>query len=450
MFEFILPDLGEGIAEGEILKWYVEEGGPIVEDEPLMDVETDKAAVTIPSPRGGTISALKGKVGDIVNVGDVIVVINDGTGEAAAVEEKAAEQTFAKPDAPEPAPVPMAAVPAAQPGVRRPVPAAPATRRLARELKIDINLVSPTGPGGRVTPEDVHRFADQGAAPSSGTAPTAATSADHVPAKKATDDTAFAEFAAHASSTIPFLEIEPMPDFSSDGPVEVEALRSIRRKVARKMVTSMALIPHVAHMDEADVTDLDAFRVKEKARRSGGAGGKLTLLAFVMKAVTAGLRTTPAFNASLDPFREEIIYKKYYNIGFAADTGRGLVVPVVNDTDIKSIVQVADDIYDKAVLAREGKLGPEFMRGGTFTITNIGPLGGTALMPTINYPEVAILAMGKVQEKPVVRDGEIVIRKMLPLTLAFDHRIADGADAARFVAELVRQLSDPNLLLLET
>ena len=445
MFEFILPDLGEGIAEGEILKWYVEEGGEITEDEPLMDVETDKAAVTIPSPKGGKISALKGKVGDIGNVGDVVVVIDDGTG-AASVEEEVADKTFAEPDAPEPVDVPAAAAaPAAQPGVRRPVPSAPATRRLARELKIDINLVSPTGPGGRVMPEDVHRFADGDAATTS-----AADTAVHVPAKKGADDKAFAEFAAHASATIPFLEVEPLPDFSADGPVEIEALRSIRRKVARKMVTSMALVPHVAHMDEADVTDLDAFRKREKERSSGRAGGNLTLLAFVMKAVTAGLREAPAFNASLDPFKEEIIYKKYYNIGFAADTGRGLVVPVVNDTDTKSIVQVADDIYEKAVLAREGKLGPEFMRGGTFTITNIGPLGGTALMPTINYPEVAILAMGKVQEKPVVRDGQIVVRKMLPLTLAFDHRIADGADAARFVAELVRQLSDPNLLLMET
>ncbi len=232
--------------------------------------------------------------------------------------------------------------------------------------------------------------------------------------------------------------------------MEVEPLRSIRRKVARKMVTSMALIPHVAHMDEADVTDLDTFRVREKERRGDGAGGRLTLLAFVMKAVTAGLRAAPSFNASLDPFKEEIIFKKYYNIGFAADTGRGLVVPVVDETDRKSIIEIADEIYAKAVAARDGNLPPENMRGGTFTITNIGPLGGTALMPTINYPEVAILAMGKVQEKPVVRDGEIVIRKMLPLTLAFDHRIADGADAARFVGELVRQLSDPNLLLLET
>lgn len=447
MFEFILPDLGEGIAEGEILKWYAEEGGAIVEDEPLMDVETDKAAVTIPSPRGGTIKALKGKVGDIVNVGDVVVVIDDGSGDGAGDEDAAADSTFAEPDKAESQPAPETSAPASQPGVRRPVPAAPATRRLARELKVDINLVSPTGPGGRVTPEDVHRFADSGQPKAS--APAAA-AAEHVPAKNVKDDSAFAEFAAHASATIPFLELEPLPDFSTDGPVEIEQLRSIRRKVARKMVTSMALVPHVAHMDEADVTELDAFRRKERERRGDGSGGKMTLLSFVMKAVTAGLRTTPAFNASLDPFKEEIIYKKYYNIGFAADTGRGLVVPVVNETDRKSIVQIADDIYEKAVAAREGTLPPENMRGGTFTITNIGPLGGTALMPTINYPEVAILAMGQVQDKAVVRDGEIVIRKMLPLTLAFDHRIADGADAARFVAELVRQLSDPNLLLLET
>jgi pyruvate dehydrogenase E2 component (dihydrolipoamide acetyltransferase) len=443
VFEFILPDLGEGIHEGEILKWYVAEGGKIEEDQPLVDVETDKAAVTIPSPRGGTVAALKGKVGDIINVGDVVVVIDDGSGDTAAIEEAAAEETFARPDTAA-AVVPEAAAPASQPGVRRPVPAAPATRRLARQLKVDINLVTPSGPGGRVTPEDVHRFAERGPAA------VAAKPAEHIPARKVAGDTAFAEFAAHASATIPFLELEPLPDFSTDGPVEIEPLRSIRRKVARKMVTSMALVPHVAHMDEADVTELDAFRVRERERRGTGAGSRLTLLAFVMKAVTAGLRETPAFNASLDPFKEEIIYKKYYNLGFAADTGRGLVVPVINETDRKSIIQIADEVYAKAVLAREGTLPPENMRGGTFTITNIGPLGGTALMPTINYPEVAILAMGKVQEKPVVRDGEIVIRKMLPLTLAFDHRIADGADAARFVAELVRQLSDPNLLLLET
>jgi pyruvate dehydrogenase E2 component (dihydrolipoamide acetyltransferase) len=463
LFEFKLPDLGEGIAEGEILKWHVTEGGDVVEDAPLVDVETDKAAVTIPSPRGGRVASLRGKVGDTVNVGDVIIVIDDGAKAAAVAPAQVASAPAAAAaratPAPAVAPAQVAQVaPAPAPaGPRRPVPAAPATRRLARELKIDINLVPPTGPAGRVTPEDVHRSAAGGAAaPAPAAAPVATaakhapTPPDHVAAREVRDDTAFAEFAAHASATIPFLELEPLPDFSHEGPVHVEALRSIRRKVARKMVTSMTLVPHVAHMDDADVTELETFRLRERDRRQGAAGGKLTLMAFVIKAVTAGLRATPAFNASLDPFREEIIYKKYYNIGFAADTGRGLVVPVIHGTDNKSIVQISDLIADKAARARAGTLPPDEMRGGTFTITNVGPLGGTALLATINYPEVAILGMGRVQEKPVVRDGQIVIRKILPLTLAFDHRVADGADAARFVGELARQLSDPNLLLLET
>jgi pyruvate dehydrogenase E2 component (dihydrolipoamide acetyltransferase) len=320
------------------------------------------------------------------------------------------------------------------------VPAAPATRRLARELGVDLRQVTPSGPGGRVTPEDVKRFAG-GEAPEDRIAPSEAPAAS---------GTAEAEFAAHAASAIPFLDIEPLPDFEQWGPVEKEPLRSIRRKVAHKMVTSMTLVPHVAHMDEADVTLLEEFRLRERDRRAGQPGGRLTLLSFVVKAVTAGLKTAPAFNASLDPFREEIVYKKYYHIGIAADTGKGLVVPVIRDTDRKSIIQISRDIEEAAERAREGKLDVSELRGGTFTITNVGPLGGTALIPTINYPEVAILGMGRVQEKPVVRDGEIVIRKMLPLTLAFDHRIADGADAARFVTEMARQLSDPNLLLLET
>jgi pyruvate dehydrogenase E2 component (dihydrolipoamide acetyltransferase) len=260
---------------------------------------------------------------------------------------------------------------------------------------------------------------------------------------------ATAEYAAHAASAIPFLDIDPLPDFAQWGPVDRQPLRSIRRRVAHKMVTSMVLVPHVAHMDEADVTRLEELRYQERQRRQEQPGGSLNLLPFVVKAVTAGLRAAPVFNASLDPFREEIVYKQYYNLGIAVDTGRGLVVPVVRDTDRKSIMTISAEIEDLAVRAREGKIDVNELRGGTFTITNVGPLGGTALIPTINYPEVAILGMGRVQEKPVVRDGEIVIRRMLPLTLAFDHRIADGADAARFVSELVRQLSDPNLLLLE-
>jgi len=320
------------------------------------------------------------------------------------------------------------------------VVAAPATRRLARELKIDIRQVPPTGPGGRVTHDDVTRFAAKPGVP----VPVAEPETLEEHERRAT-----AKIAATVADAIPFLDIEPLPDFAQWGPVEIEPLRSIRRKVARKMVTSMILVPHVAHMDDADVTQLEEFRRREKQRRSGKPGEHLTLLSFVIKAVTAGLEATPAFNASLDPFKEQIIYKKYYNIGVAVDTGRGLVVPVIRDADRKSILRISTEIEELSTKAREGTLSVEELRGGTFTITNVGPLGGTALIPAINYPEVAILGMGRVQEKPVVVNGEIVIRKILPLTLAFDHRIADGADAARFVSEMVRQLSDPNLLLLE-
>ena len=448
MYEFKLPDLGEGIHEGEILKWHVEPGGTVQEDEPLVDVETDKAALTIPSPRGGQVVSRTGNAGDTVLVGDVIAVIHDGDGPAPPIESAPAKTAVSEPTAApaeKPAEVP-ATVPSSGPAASwGRVIAAPATRRLARELKVDIHLVPPTGPAGRVTHDDVKRFAEQGGAPASPASPTAE---PEVVEKQ--DRRAEAALASTAADAIPFLDIEPLPDFEQWGPVEKEPLRSIRRKVARKMVTSMILVPHVAHMDDADVTLLEDFRQKERERRAGQPGERLTLLPFVLKAVTAGLKAAPAFNASLDPYKEEIVYKKYYNIGVAVDTGHGLVVPVVRDTDRKSILKISTEIEEVAAKAREGTLAVPDLRGGTFTITNVGPLGGTALIPTINYPEVAILGMGRVQEKPVVVDGEIVIRKILPLTLAFDHRIADGADAARFVSEMVRQLSDPNLLLLET
>jgi pyruvate dehydrogenase E2 component (dihydrolipoamide acetyltransferase) len=437
VYEFKLPDLGEGIHEGEILKWHVQPGSTIAEDDPLVDVETDKAALTIPSPRGGKVVSISGKVGDTVLVGDIITIIDDGSG-APAVEAVGVEAPEETPVAAPVKEVKAAPAPAAAWG---PVVAAPATRRLARELKIDIRQVPPTGPGGRVTVDDVKRLA---AAPG---APAAVAEAE---TPKEHERRAVAERAATAAGMIPFLDIEPLPDFAEWGPVEKEPLRSIRRKVARKMVTSMTLVPHVAHMDDADVTLLEQFRLRERERRSGQPGGHLTLLSFVIKAVTAGLEAAPAFNASLDFFNEEIVYKKYYNIGIAVDTGHGLIVPVIRDADRKSILRISAEIEDIAKRAREGTVEVAELRGGTFTITNVGPLGGTALIPTINYPEVAILGMGRVQEKPVVRDGQIVIRKILPLTLAFDHRIADGADAARFVSEMVRQLSDPNLLLLET
>lgn len=436
MYEFKLPDLGEGIHEGELLKWYVNEGDTINEDESLVEVETDKAAVTIPSPRAGRIVKINGSVGDVLEVGTVLVVIDDGAG-VAAEGDAAAETKTPAAETPAPAtetPKEAAVAPATTAArVKGPIPAAPATRRLARELGVNLADVPPTGPGGRVTREDVQAFVDgDGAA--------------RPPARE--EETPGGSGFAGGHTPIPLLDLEPLPDFTEFGPVETEPLRSIRRKVARKMVTSMVLVPHVCHMDEADVTGLEASMKRERERLVD-TGAALSLLAFVMKAVAVCLKKFPVFNASLDPFKGELIYKKYYNLGFAADTDRGLVVPVLKEVDRKNLVEISEGIRTLAAGARDGSIAVEDFRGGTFTVTNIGSLGGTGLAPTINYPEAAILGMGRMQEKPVVRDGEIVIRKMLPLSLAFDHRIADGADAARFMNELVQCLSDPVSLLVK-
>jgi pyruvate dehydrogenase E2 component (dihydrolipoamide acetyltransferase) len=433
MYEFKLPDLGEGIHEAEILKWHVAPGDVLEEDHPLVDVETDKAAVTIPSPRAGRVTSISGAPGDTVVVGQVIAVI-DETGQAAGA---AFQQPAFVPAAPKFAPevVPPAHPQSAARTEGAKVPAAPATRRFARELGIDINAVPATGPAGRVTPEDVKAFS----VPAASREPIAEKpSIEPVPAKNTT---------VNALGIIPYFELEPMPDFERWGPVDREPVRSIRRKIARKMVTSLVVVPHVIHMDEADVTKIEALR--QRYRQNNPEAPKLNLLAFVVKAVTAGLRKARMFNASLDPELNEIIYKRYFNLGLAADTPKGLVVPVVKETDRKSVLQISEEIRQLAQRARDGTILLDELQGGTFTITNIGPLGGIALAPAINYPEVAIIGMGKVQEKPVVRHGEIVIRKMLPLTLSFDHRVADGADAARFVSHVIHLLTDPENLLLE-
>ena len=447
MYEFILPDLGEGIHEAEILTWYVSPGDDIEEDGNLVNLETDKAAVTIPSPKGGKVVETVGKPGDIVNVGQVIARI------AVAREAGCGEGQDGQLNATSSSPVPAASQPvkaevkSPAPAGKGPVPAAPATRRLARKLGVDLHLVTPTGPGGRVTGADVRKFAKSGGAASSPTPAPAKVAPTPIPEREDRRGDRRTEVTAAPLTSIPFLEVAELPDYSPYGPVEVESLRSIRRKVAKHMVTSMVLVPHVAHMDEIDVTELEEFRKREKEKLEGT---HLTLLSFVVRAVVAALKEFPSFNASLDPVRQEIIYKKFYNLGIAVDSGKGLIVPVIKEADRKSILQISESISTLAHKAREGKIEVADLQGGTFTITNVGPLGGTAMIPTINYPEVAILGMGRVQEKPVVRNGEIVIRKMLPITLAFDHRVADGADAARFANKVVSLLSSPSRLLLET
>ncbi len=444
MYEFKLPDLGEGIHEGEVLKWHVSAGDTIAEDDPLVDVETDKAAVTIPSPASGKVVSLAGDVGDIVHTGSIIAVIDDGKAASdhppasskkeapaedaamhasvAAAAEKAALAFDVDPNAKKPIDEPSV-VSGKRPAISsQRVAAAPAVRRLAREKGIDINTLVGTGPGGRIVAEDLDRPAAGGQRSATVTELPAATQ----------------DFSG--GSSIPYFEVEELPDFSEWGPVEIEAVRSIRRKVARKMTSSMVIAPHVAHMDECDVTGLSNFLADEKARE-GGTG--LTFMAFVIKAVANALQRFPELNASLDPHREALIYKKYYNLGFAADTPRGLLVPVIKNADRMGVAAISDAVRDLAGKAREGSIETADMRGGTFSITNIGVLGGTGLIPTINYPEAAILGMAQVREKAVVRDGEIVIRNIMPITLAFDHRITDGANAARFVNDVMAQLEDP-------
>jgi pyruvate dehydrogenase E2 component (dihydrolipoamide acetyltransferase) len=424
MFEFKLPDLGEGVHEGEILRWYVEEGARVELDAPLVEVETDKAAVTLPCPVAGVVRAHGGVPGTILKVGELIARLE--TDEA---------QAEAKP-VPTPPPS-LAASPAPSqtlaPSRQGPVPAAPATRRIARELGVDLRLVPGSGPAGRVGPEDVRAFVAARASEPASPSPTPASPPETPPAR-----------AALAAPFLPFLEIEPLPDFSSQGETTRVPLRSIRRRIAHKMVTSMTLVPHVAHMDEIDVTELEAWRQALKARLPAGG---ITLTAVVLRVLAGLLREHPRFNASLDPFAEEIVIKHFVNLGVATDTERGLVVPVIREADRKSILDLSAEVQRIAAEARAGTLPPEAFRGGTFSVTNIGALGGTGCVPAINYPEVAILGLARAQDRPVVRDGQIVIRRMLPVTLSFDHRVADGADAARFVNALAARLSDPWLLM---
>ncbi len=424
MFEFKLPDLGEGIHEGELLQWHVAVGDQITEDAPLCDMETDKAAVTIPCPRTGIIHSLNAEPGQIIDVGSVFVVIDDGSaGEASVdvppVESKAGETRNEKAGV---QPGSDSSAPLASPGGGQ-VIAAPATRRLAREMDIDIRQVQGAGPGGRVTPEDLTAFEAK---------PSGHVHSPLSPAEKPSQ-----------SINIPFFEIpDPsgLPD--PDGPVERVPIRSLRKKVAVKTTSASILMPHVAHMDEVDVTDLEALRREYNA----GHDGKLTLLAFVIKAVAAQLKAYPMFNASVDLARREMVYKKFYHLGFAADTPRGLMVPVIQDADRLSLTGLGYRIRHLAEKAREGSITVPELTGSTFTITNVGAIGGTHVFPIINSPESAILGLGRVGKKPVVRpegrEDKIVIRTILPVTLCFDHRVGDGAQAAAFVRDIKAMLED--------
>ena len=439
--EFKLPDLGEGIHEGEIVEIFVKPGDAVKEGDPLLEVETDKAVTAIPSPFTGTVSEVRISPGDVVTVGEILVVF-DGAAEEAPAPPSADEKIppATPPDTPQAAVPPgTSKAPAAKPGQRTqpPVPASPATRRLARELGVDLYAVPPTGPEGLVTAEDVRRHANQGEAVPITAAPTA----NREPAAS-----------VPAAETVPIVSPD-MPDFSRWGPVAAEPLRSVRKATARQMTLAWSQIPHVANQDDADVTRLERWR-KRHSEAIAAAGGRLTMTVLAAKAAVAALRRFPHFNASLDMVGGQIIYKHYYHVGVAVDSARGLIVPTLKDVDRKSIRELSVDLAGLVDRARAGTTALEELQGGTFTITNAGAVGGGYFAPIINYPQVAILGMGRARLKPMARldatgDPQIVPRLMMPLVLSFDHRIADGADAIRFMQAIITMLEDPEQFLLD-
>lgn len=458
-FEFKLPPVGENIEKADIGNIRVSVGETISPGQVVMEIETEKAVFDLPCPEGGKVTAIRVKSGDSVSVGDTLLTL-DAAGSSAAekpaaeeppekAEKKSAPPPSAKEERPssasrsggrdvekapadekpaaeeraeekprEPwAPAASGAEPAEPAGA--PAPAGPATRRLARELGVDLHRVKGSGPGGRITAEDVQSYVHN-----------VITSL---------------EVPAHSPTGAP-----PLPDFRQFGPVERQPLSKLMRTAAANLTLAWTQIPHVTQHELADVTDLDAARKKYMQAKSGQDGGpKVTMTVLAMKAVVTTLKSLPHFNASLDTVSNELIVKRYYHIGVAVDTEHGLLVPVIRDVDQKSVVQLARELAELASRARARKLSPNEMQGGTFTITNLGGIGGTYFTPIVNYPEVAILGMSRTSWQQIVVDGKPVIRLMLPLSLSYDHRVVNGADAARFIVKLAGLLSDPFQLLSE-
>jgi pyruvate dehydrogenase E2 component (dihydrolipoamide acetyltransferase) len=428
-YEFKFPDIGEGLTEGEIVRWLVKEGDEIKEGQPLVEVETDKALAEIPSPRTGVILKILAKEKEIVKVGQVIVVFGEKGESLAALAPKPSAPKPSAPrpsvgsvgvvgeleEAPEEVATPQVRVEAPKPAfVSEHVQATPAIRALAKELGVDINKVQGTGTGGRVLEKDVRQAAEAKEKP-----------VEEV--KKAAK----------------------VRKYDLYGYVDRIPLRGVRRSIAKAMVKSKYTAPHVSAMDEADITLL--WKIREKEKKVAEAKGiKLTILPFIIKAVIAGLGQHPYLNASLDDENEEIILKKYFNIGIATDTPEGLMVPVIKNAKEKSILQLAEELTQLTEKARNRTIDLADLKGGTFTITNYGSIRGIFGTPIINYPEVAILGVGRIKDMPVVRDGKIEIRKILSLSLSFDHRVVDGAEAARFLNTFINHLEDPDLFLLET
>ena len=424
--EFKLPDLGEGIHEGEVLAVRVAVGQAVKEGDIILEVETDKAAVEIPSPTTGTVLEILVKAGDTVKVGQVLMTFSLPGEKAEPAPTPPAAGTKAA-AVPEPA---EASAPAAGPR-RGPVPASPATRRVARELGVDLAQVPPSGTAGLVTTDDVRTFAAAG---------------------KGREAPADARPQAAAGIPVPVPAPTPeLPDFAKWGPVERVPFRSIRRATARQMSLAWSRIPHVNSQDYVDVTRIEVFRRKHK-KEIEALGGRLTLTVFALKAVTSALKSIPRINSSLDEASGEIVLKKHYHIGVAVNTEEGLVVPVMRDVDNKSIKELAVELHTLVQRSHARKIGLEEFQGGTFTITNAGALGGWTFSPIINHPQVAILGLGQGRLQPSVVKGEkglaIAARLIMPAVLCIDHRVLDGADAVNFLKLFKQIMEDPDELLM--
>lgn len=404
--EFKLPDIGEGVVEGEVVKWLVKEGDSVNEDQLLVEVLTDKATIQIPSPAKGKVLKLLAKEGSIVKVGESLIVIGN-EGDNFNQSTTTPEMTSSPKQPPSP---PAPPTEASESGSGQ-ISAPPAIRKLARDLNVDLAQIKGTGASGRITREDVERAA------------------------KGTPQVATAVAETRSKPAI--------------GPEERIPLRGIRRIIADRMVKSRRTAAHVTHVDEVDMTDLVALRQKMKPEAEGK-GIKLTYLPFIVRAVVRALKAHPYLNSSLDDETGEIALKKYYNIGIAAAAPDGLVVPTIKDADTKSVMQIALEIEELSEKARSGKLDLHDLQGGTFTITNIGPFGGVLSTPIINHPEVAILGVHKITPRAVVKDAQIIVREMTYLSLSFDHRVLDGAEAALFMNDVIKYLQNPPLLLSES
>ncbi len=417
--EFRLPDLGEGITEAQIVQVLVAEGETIEEDRNLFEVETDKAAVEIPSPFAGPVERLHIVAGQTVHVGDVMITFGGGD-DATPTPAKASKKTA---EAPSVAPT-TTVTPSAAPARRTRAAAAPAVRKLARDSGIDIDVIVGSGPGGRVTREDVHAAANGRSAAASAPPPALSNRAPVPP------------------------PVMPAGESGSDkwGATRTAPLTQIRKTIAQQMTRSISTAAHVTQMDMADVTNLESLRKQYREAHNGER--RITAMAFVVNAVAMALRNHPIFNANIDTETGTITYKEYINVGIAVDTPRGLVVPSVRGADALGVAQIAAELGEISEKARDARFAVDDLRGGTFTITNVGSLGGTYSTPIINYPEVAILGLGQAKETPVVKDGAIVIRTMMPVSFSFDHRIADGAQAARFCKELLGYLQNPVTLFM--